>query len=104
MTNVVWGTAFFVSKAAAITYYRPYHYEDVVEAVNRKLAEGEIHIGPPPLEPGESLVIIDQGTRYAIREKPSTMPAGSLVLTMTAGSATTEPQQRWPRQRRGVAV
>ena len=68
MTNVVWGTAFFVSKAAAITYYRPYHYEDVVEAVNRKLAEGEIHIGPPPLEPGESLVIIDQGTRYAIRE------------------------------------
>ena len=68
MKNTVWGTGYFVSKAAAITYYRPYHYEDVVEAVNRKLADGEIHIGPPPLEPGETLVIIDNGTRYAIRE------------------------------------
>jgi len=68
MKNTVWGTGYFVSKAAAITYYQPYGYDDVVEAVNRKIAEHEIHIGPPPLEDGETLLIIDNGTRYAIRE------------------------------------
>ena len=63
-----YGTAHFVSKAAAITYDQPYHYEDVVEAVERKLADGEIHIGAPKLKPGERLLIIDEGTRYAIEE------------------------------------
>lgn len=63
-----WGTSHFVSRSAAERYYKPYGYEDVAEAVTRKLAEGEIHIGKPALKPGQKLVTVDDGTRYAIEE------------------------------------
>lgn len=63
-----WGTSYFVSRSAAERYYKPYGYVDVVEAVTRKLAEGEIHIGKPELKPGQKLVTVDDGTRYAIEE------------------------------------
>lgn len=58
------GTSYFVSKSAALRYYA---YEGATESsIERKLAEGLIHIGKPPLKPGERLLVIDDGTRYAI--------------------------------------
>jgi hypothetical protein len=59
------GTAHFVSKAKAVRYYREYEI-DARAAVERKLSEGSIHIGPPTLKPGERLTTIDGGTRYAV--------------------------------------
>lgn len=68
MTRI--GTAYFVSKASAILYYSDYELTaiDAIDTVNRKLAEGSIHIGKPPARPGDRVVIIDNGTRYAIEE------------------------------------
>lgn len=60
------GTSYFVSKAHAIRYYA---YENATDAtIERKLAEGLIHIGKPELKPGHRLTVIDDGTRYAIEE------------------------------------
>jgi hypothetical protein len=60
------GTAHFVSRKAAERYYRPYGIDR--DAVWEKIGAGEITIGPPTvtLKPGERLVIIDDGTRYAV--------------------------------------
>lgn len=63
-----YGTPYFVSKAKAAQYYRDYEGDDGYAAVDRKLAEGSIHIGKPPLPPGARLNIIDNGTRYEIEE------------------------------------
>lgn len=58
------GTCHFVSKNHALIYFR---YENATAAdIDRKIAEGLIHIGKPDLKPGELLSIIDDGTRYAI--------------------------------------
>lgn len=60
------GTSYFVSKAAAVRYYA---YEHATESdIDRKLAEGLIHVGKPDLKPGDRLSTIDSGTRYAIEE------------------------------------
>lgn len=66
MTRV--GTSYFVSKDAAIRYYRPYGYDDVRETVERKLRDGEIHIGKPTLLAGQRLALIDESTRWAVEE------------------------------------
>lgn len=58
------GTSYFVSLAKAAQYYRDYGYS--MADIERKVAAGEIHIGKPPLNRGEKLLIIDDGTRYAI--------------------------------------
>ena len=58
-----YGTSHFRSKFAAIRYYETFGYER--EDVMRKLAEGEIAIGPPALKPGETLRFMEGG-RYAI--------------------------------------
>jgi hypothetical protein len=62
------GTAYFTSRAAAVRYYQDYHYPDTAATVDRKIAEGEIHIGIPPHKLGARVVVIDDGTRYAIEE------------------------------------
>ena len=62
------GTAHFVSKAKAVQYYRDYEGNNAKEAVERKLAAREIAIGPPALPANGRLLIIDNGTRYAIEE------------------------------------
>jgi hypothetical protein len=62
-----WGTSHFVSRRAAVRYYSDYE-DDAEHAVERKLAAGEIHIGPPDLKPGQRLEHCDDGTRYAIVE------------------------------------
>ncbi len=73
---ITYGTSYFVSRAMAVRYYRPYAAEDTpksaVECVDRKLADGEIHIGKPPLKDGDTLTIIDEGTRYAITSQAAT--------------------------------
>lgn len=60
------GTSHFVSMASAQRYYADYHL--TAAAVARKIAEGEIHIGQPETKPGQTLSLIDNGTRYAIEE------------------------------------
>ena len=63
------GTSYFVSRAMAVRYYKPYeggNLADATRAVDRKIAAGQIHIGKPELKPGETLSVIDDGTRYAI--------------------------------------
>ena len=60
------GTSHFVSREAAVSYYSAYS-ELPEHLVTTKLAEGEIKIGPPELKPGETLVVISHGTRYAVK-------------------------------------
>lgn len=62
------GTSYFTSRLAAIRYYRDYEdsVQAAVDAVTRKVAEGQIHIGKPTLKTGETLSVIDSGARYAI--------------------------------------
>lgn len=62
-----WGTSYFVSHEAARRYYRATHPHD--DTVNRKLAEGEIHIGKPPLKDGQRLSVIPDEGRYQIEER-----------------------------------
>lgn len=64
------GTSYFITKSAAIRYYRPYGYDDPKAAVERKLREGEIHIGRPPLKAGQRAQIISGEGRYEIVENP----------------------------------
>lgn len=66
---IIIGTCHFVSRAAAVRYYRDYHYPDTEKAVARKISEGEIKIGPPELKPGQRLTTEDDGTRYAVIEE-----------------------------------
>jgi hypothetical protein len=63
---MTYGTSHFVDLAAALKYYKAYGYDK--PAVKQKLAEGQIHLGPPTLKPGETLRVIDNGTRYQITE------------------------------------
>ncbi len=72
-TPMTTGTSYFVSRAAAVRYYADYESGtrsgkrfQAEHAVDTKLAEGSIHIGEPPLKPGETLSVIDAGTRYAV--------------------------------------
>jgi hypothetical protein len=60
------GTSHFVSRQAAYKYYEPYGY--AIYDVDEKVHAKEIHIGKPALKPGQRLVVIDEGTRYAIEE------------------------------------
>lgn len=64
--NTTYETSHFVSRGAAIAYYRK--QGDDVEAVNRKIAEGLISISRPEVKPGEKCFIGDDG-RYFIEEK-----------------------------------
>lgn len=64
-----WGTSYFVSLDAAIRYYRPYFTgtrRDLARYVQTKVDTGEIHIGKPHVLDGGKLLVIDNGTRYAI--------------------------------------
>ena len=57
-------TCYFTSRSAAERYYRPEGFDAI--DVERKIKEGLIYIGPPPVQPGERLIIIDNGCRYAV--------------------------------------
>jgi len=64
-----YGTSYFVSVDAAIRYYKDTEGRSAAHAVDRKIREGQIHIGKPTLKAGQTLLVIDGGTRYAISEK-----------------------------------
>lgn len=66
--STTYGTCHFVSYQAAVAYYKAYE-QDPYRAVLTKLDEGSIRIGKPPIKPGQTLTIIDDGLRYAITEK-----------------------------------
>jgi hypothetical protein len=51
----------------AIKYYSQYSYEDVETEVDRKLREGEIHLGPPLIPSGHKLRQDDDGRYYTER-------------------------------------
>ncbi|OQX10477.1 MAG: hypothetical protein BWK73_20020 [Thiothrix lacustris] len=58
------GTAHFVSKVAANRYYKPYGFN--AADVQRKLDDGDIKLDKPALCIGQTLQLIDEGTRYAV--------------------------------------
>lgn len=49
------GTSHFVNRTTAILYYREYQYDNIQSAVDRKIAEGEIHLGKPVVQSGNGL-------------------------------------------------
>ena len=66
-----YGTANFVSFTKACDYYKGQGYDELTPAelereIRAKIEDGEIAIGKPDLEPGDRLLLIDDGTRYAI--------------------------------------
>lgn len=66
---MTYGTSHFVSKQAAVRYYRPYGYSQTERAVERKIAEGEIHIGEPTLKANQSTYVDADEGRYFIEEQ-----------------------------------
>jgi len=62
--NIRIGTNHFISFQAACDYYAS--YGDTRADVERKLRDGEIHIGQPRLKPDEHLITVDHDWRYAI--------------------------------------
>lgn len=61
------GTCYFVSHYAAYKYYKEYGCNK--DEVRRKIRDREIVIGFPPVKQGENIVIVDNGTRYAIERE-----------------------------------
>lgn len=61
------GTSYFPNVKKAIRYYAEQGLGDAAE-VTRKIRAGEINIGVPPhnVEDGDTLKMIDNGTRYAV--------------------------------------
>lgn len=90
-----YGTSHFESKQAAVKYYSPYHYADVVDAVDRKIAEGEIHIGAPTVKPGEHLYLNHREGRYFIEDPGyvTMLKAEGWQVWMRNDSATKRPAQ-----------
>lgn len=62
------GTSHFVSFQSACSYYKEYGLDR--EDVSRKLAEGEIYIGAPPVKPHYEIGLTDRGRRYVYKERP----------------------------------
>ena len=62
---MVIGTNHFRSLEDAIRYYQEYGISE--EDVKQKLLDCEIHICQPSINPGDTLVLIDNGTRWAIQ-------------------------------------
>ena len=63
------GTNHFPSMIDAVRYYRPYHYQNTVDAVIGKIAAKEIVIGVPDTKEGETLILLDEMSRYGIVTK-----------------------------------
>ena len=61
-----YGTSHFVDKLAAVRYFATYHCKYTARAVDRMIATGEIHIGPPTAGPGETVTLDASEGRYLI--------------------------------------
>ena len=64
---MTFGTSHFRSKQDILNYYKPYGIS--FEDIDNKIKRGEIHIGKPKLEKGETLGIIKNEGRYSITTK-----------------------------------
>ncbi len=69
--TMIAGTSYFISHFHARRYYADYeglrYYDPACyELVDRKIAEGQIHLGMPPMKPGQRISRIDGGNRYAL--------------------------------------
>ena len=66
------GTPHFVNFTKACDYYREQSNEETSAALERlvrlKIEEGDIYLGKPDVPVNGRLVLIDNGTRYAIEE------------------------------------
>lgn len=60
------GTNHFVSRESAVRYYRDAYANNAEQAVQDKLAAGEIVIGKPLVGPGNTLFVIPGEGRYGI--------------------------------------
>lgn len=65
---MIYGTSYFASTTDAYMYYKPYGYDDLRETVDRKIAEGEIHIGAPATPKNGRVFLNSQEGRYFIEE------------------------------------
>lgn len=80
------GTCHFVSRAAAFKYYKPYFGPDTNWACLSKFASGEIKFGPPEYDKNKyRLLVVDDGTRYALEEIPIVTPPPVYRETIPAG-------------------
>lgn len=64
---MVQGTSYFRDLRSAILYYAEYGIDRA--GTERKIAEGQIHIGKPAVAGNQQLKLIDNGRRYAIVTK-----------------------------------
>lgn len=67
------GTSYFVNFTKACDYYRNQGNDELTPAelerlVRGKIDDGDIHLGKPDVPVGAKLLLIDDGTRYAIEE------------------------------------
>lgn len=53
------GTSYFPTRSNAVRYYREQGFEDPSGYVETSLKDGAIHIGKPPMKPGQTLSISD---------------------------------------------
>lgn len=67
---MTYGTSHFVGFTKACDYYRDYVPDytpaELESYVRAKIACGEIELGKPDVPVGARLLLIDNGTRYAI--------------------------------------
>lgn len=90
-----WGTSYFTSKSAAVRYYKA--YGDDAASVDRKIKEGSIHVGKPPLKAGQTLSTVDGGKRYAIEENPkATIPRNKWVTAKIRVTSSGKIQAKVP--------
>lgn len=64
-----WGTSHFVSYEKAVAYYSGQGYSNTQTAVDRKLSDGEIHIGAPEAKPGQTVTLNREEGRYFVEEE-----------------------------------
>lgn len=66
------GTNCFVNFTAACDYYKSQGLEgtpaEIEKTIRQMLANGDIYLGAPQLRPGQTLLLVDGRTRYAIGE------------------------------------
>ena len=65
------GTSHFVNFTKACDYYKGQGYDELSVSelerfVRAKIEDGEIDLGKPDVKVGERLLLIDDGTRYAV--------------------------------------
>jgi hypothetical protein len=72
------GTCHFPSKNLALHYYKKQGGIVLMQDIDQKIADGEIHIGKPTLKPGEKLTLLDDSTRYGIIEAGDNLSLGAL--------------------------